>query len=234
MSQEEVIGEETVVPKAPTGNTDTAFRKAQASSRTRSVAFVGLTIALIAVSAWVVVPLGPIPFTLQMFAITFAICVLTPKEATAAIFGYELLGAVGVPVFSGMRGGIGVLAGPTGGFLWGYLLGVAAAVFLLHLVRTRTSWGDGRGAVAASPAEAAALTPAQRVGRFLRMYGVEVMAGVVFTAIAYACGCVQYAAVAGVSLEAAFIVACAPFVVVDLCKIVAAVTCARAVEAAVR
>lgn len=203
-------------------------------SRTRSVAFVGLTIAIMAVSAWVTIPLGPVPFTLQMFAVTFAIVLLTPAQALAAISGYLLLGAVGLPVFSGMRGGIGVLAGPTGGFLWGYLLGVAAAVFLLHLVRTRTSWGDGRGAVAASPAEAAALTPAQRVGRFLRMYGVEVVAGVVFTAIAYACGCVQYAAVAGVSLEAAFMVACAPFVVVDLCKIVAAVTCARAVEAAVR
>lgn len=95
--------------------------------RTRSVVFVGLTIAIMAVSAWVVVPLGPIPFTLQMFAITFAIVVLSPKEAIAAITGYLLLGAVGVPVFSGMRGGIGVLAGPTGGFLWGYLFGVAAA-----------------------------------------------------------------------------------------------------------
>ena len=133
-----------------------------------------------------------------------------------------------------MRGGIGVLAGPTGGFLWGYLFGVAAAVLLLHLVRTRTSWGDGRKAGAADPAAVAALTPAQRVGRFMRMYGVEVVAGIVFTAIAYACGCVQYMAVAGVSLEAAFMVACAPFVVVDFCKIVAAVTCARAVEAAVR
>lgn len=215
--------------------TDVNTKAAAATpSRTRSVAFVGLTIAIMAVSAWVTIPLGPVPFTLQMFAVTFAIVLLTPAQALAAISGYLLLGAVGLPVFSGMRGGIGVLAGPTGGFLWGYLLGVAAAVFLLHLVRTRTSWGDGRRAVAASPAEAAALTPAQRVGRFLRMYGVEVMAGVVFTAIAYACGCVQYAAVAGVGLEAAFMVACAPFVVVDLCKIVAAVTCARAVEAAVR
>ena len=90
-------------------STETRSMPAQ---RTRSVAFVGLTIAIIAVSAWVVVPIGPIPFTLQMFAITFAIVVLSPKEAIAAITGYLLLGAVGVPVFSGMRGGIGVLAGP--------------------------------------------------------------------------------------------------------------------------
>ncbi len=56
------------------------------------------------------------------------VLVLQPKEAVAAITAYLVLGAVGVPVFSGMRGGIGVLAGATGGFLWGYLLGVGLAV----------------------------------------------------------------------------------------------------------
>lgn len=90
-------------------STETRSMPAQ---RTRSVAFVGLTIAIIAVSAWVVVPIGPIPFTLQMFAITFAIVVLSPKEAIAAITGYLLLGAVGVPVFSGMRGGISTYDSP--------------------------------------------------------------------------------------------------------------------------
>ena len=89
---------------------ETVRTKTSASARTRSVAFVGLAIAIIAVSAWVTVPLGPIPFTLQMFAVTFAVVVLSPKEAIASIAGYLLLGAVGVPVFSGMRGGIGVLA----------------------------------------------------------------------------------------------------------------------------
>lgn len=207
---------------------------AAAPSRTRSIAFVGLTVAIMAVSAWITVPLGPVPFTLQMFAVTFAIVLLTPTQALAAISGYLLLGAVGLPVFSGMRGGIGVLAGPTGGFLWGYLFGVAAAVLLLHLVRTRTSWDSAREERALDPAAAAALTPAKRIGRFLRMSGVEVLAGILFTATAYACGCVQYMAVAGVSLEAAFAVACAPFIVVDLCKIVAAVACAQAVKAAVR
>ena len=125
---------------------ETVRTKTSASARTRSVAFVGLTIAIMAVSAWVTVPLGPIPFTLQMFAVTFAVVVLQPKEAIAAITGYLLLGAVGVPVFSGMRGGIGVLAGPTGGFLWGYLLGVAAAVLFLYVARTRLGEAGGKNA----------------------------------------------------------------------------------------
>ena len=104
----------------------------ETSSRTRTIAFTALSIAIIAVSAWITVPIGPIPFTLQMFAVTLAIIVLAPRQAIAAIAGYLVLGAIGVPVFSGMRGGIGVLMGPTGGFLWGYLIGVSVAVGLLE------------------------------------------------------------------------------------------------------
>lgn len=213
---------------------ETVRTKTSASVRTRSVAFVGLAIAIIAVSAWVTVPLGPIPFTLQMFAVTFAIVVLPPKEAIAAIAGYLLLGAVGVPVFSGMRGGIGVLAGPTGGFLWGYLFGVAAAALFLYVVRTKLGVAGGKGAPKLTRAEVAALSPGRRAVLFVRNFGVDIVAGIIFTAIAYVCGCVQYMAVGQVDLATAFLTACAPFIVVDLCKIVAAVVCADAVRAVVK
>lgn len=213
---------------------ETARTKTSASARTRSVAFAGLTVAIMAVSAWVTVPLGPIPFTLQMFAITFAVVVLTPKEAMAAIASYLLLGAVGVPVFSGMRGGIGVLAGPTGGFLWGYLLGVAAAVLFLHVVRSRMENGGGKKEPKLSRTERASLTPGRRALLFVRNFGIDLAAGVIFTVIAYACGCAQYMVVGHVDLLTAFLTAVAPFMVVDACKIVAAVICADAVRAAVR
>ena len=90
--------------------------------RTRSIAFVGLPIALMGVSAWVAIPFGPVLLTLQMFALMFALLALTPRECLAAIAGYLALGAVGLPMFSGMRGGIGMLLGPTGGYLWGLSL----------------------------------------------------------------------------------------------------------------
>ena len=213
---------------------ETVRTKTSASARTRSVAFVGLAIAIIAVSAWVTVPLGPVPFTLQMFAVTFAVVVLSPKEAIASIAGYLLLGAVGVPVFSGMRGGIGVLAGPTGGFLWGYLLGVAAAALFLYVVRTRLGVAGGKSAPKLTSAERAALSPGRRAVLFVRNFGVDLAAGIIFTAIAYACGCAQYMVVGQVDLATAFLTACAPFIVVDLCKIVAAVVCADAVRAVVK
>ena len=63
-------------------------KKAAAGSRTRSIAFVALTVAITAVSAWVTVPLGPVPFTLQIFAVAFMVLVLQPKEAVAAITVY--------------------------------------------------------------------------------------------------------------------------------------------------
>ncbi len=202
--------------------------------RTRSIVFVGLTIAIMAVSAWVSIPIGPIPFTLQMFAVTFAIVVLSPGEAIAAVVGYLLLGAVGVPVFSSMRGGIGVLAGPTGGFLWGYLFGVIAAVLLLHFVRTRTDWEVSRKKLENDSEISQTLTPVRRFARFVRIAGVEIIAGVLFTAISYLCGWAQYMAVMGVDPVVAFLSCIAPFVIVDLIKIFAAVACARAVKAVVR
>ena len=102
------------------GTRGAGAKGAGTASRTRSVAFVGLTIALMSVSAWVSVPLGPVPFTLQTFVMVFALLALAPKECLAAIAGYLILGGVGLPLFSSMRGGLGVLAGPTGGFLWGF------------------------------------------------------------------------------------------------------------------
>lgn len=174
---------------------------AATDSRTRSIAFTALSIAIMAVSAWITVPIGPVPFTLQMFAITFAILVLAPKQAVCAIAGYLVLGAIGVPVFSGMRGGIGVLMGPTGGFLWGYLIGVAVASFLLSLFRRRG----------------------------IDNFAVCVVAGLVFTAIAYACGWLQYLFVAHVGPLESLLVTVAPFIIVDIVKIVAATAVARAV-----
>ena len=186
---------------------------AASASRTRSIAFVGLAVAIMAVSAWVTVPLGPVPFTLQMFAITFAIVMLSPKECIAAIVLYLALGAIGLPVFSGMSGGIAKLMGPTGGFLWGYLLGVGLAVavrFGLKAVLARD--GQAKGA---------------------RAFVIDFLTGLVFLAVAYVCGWAQLMAVASMTPAAAFAAGVAPFILVDLAKLVAAVICARAVNAAV-
>ena len=78
--------------------------------------------ALMAMCAWISVPVFDIAFTMQTLAVFLALGLLGGKWGTAAIFIYLLLGAAGMPVFSGFRGGIGMLAGVTGGYLWGFLL----------------------------------------------------------------------------------------------------------------
>lgn len=62
-----------------------------------------------------------VPATLQTFAMAFAGFVLGYKKGTLTIFIYILLGAIGLPVFNGFLGGIGVLLGVTGGFIFGFL-----------------------------------------------------------------------------------------------------------------
>lgn len=186
-------------------------KKTATASRTRSIAFVGLSIALMAVSGWISIPFGPVPFTLQTFVMVFAFLVLSPRECIAALTGYLALGAIGLPLFASMRGGIGVLAGPTGGFLWGFLLGAAAALVFLHATG---------GVIKRSAAT-------QK-----RTIAADVIAGFLFLAITYLCGWAQLMAVAGLSPAAAFAAGVAPFVILDSIKLVAAVITARAVRKA--
>ena len=77
--------------------------------------------ALTAVCAWISMPVFDIAFTLQTFAIFLSLGLLGGKRGCAVIGIYLLLGAVGLPVFSAFQGGFGILAGATGGYLWGFL-----------------------------------------------------------------------------------------------------------------
>ena len=97
------------------------------------IARCGLCCALLAVSAWVSIPLGPVPFTLQTLVLAMLPGVLAPREAVLTVATYLVLGVVGLPVFSNMMGGLGVILGPTGGFLWGFLLGSALGALALEL-----------------------------------------------------------------------------------------------------
>lgn len=98
----------------------------------RQIARCGVCIALLAVSAWVTVPLGPVPFTLQTFVLALLPQVMRTRDAFFTVVVYLLLGATGVPVFSGFQGGLGVLLGPTGGYLMGFAAGMPVAGAVAH------------------------------------------------------------------------------------------------------
>ena len=75
--------------------------------KTRSLVLVGLFAAIICIFAPFTVPVGPIPISLATFAIYLAAAVIGSKKGTAAVAVYILIGAVGIPVFSGFGAGIG-------------------------------------------------------------------------------------------------------------------------------
>ena len=93
------------------------------------IVVMAISAALITVCSWISVPLGPVPVTLQTMAILAVLMTVGGRRGTIAIAVYLLLGAVGVPVFAGFKGGPASFLGPTGGFLAGFI--VAALVFWL-------------------------------------------------------------------------------------------------------
>lgn len=88
----------------------------------KSMVFTAIFAALICVAAPVSIPLpGLVPISLATFTMYLAGAMLGGKRAALAVLVYVLLGAVGVPVFSGYSGGFGVLFGVTGGYIIGYI-----------------------------------------------------------------------------------------------------------------
>ena len=90
-------------------------------------------VALTAICAWLSIPFGQIAFTMQTFAVFLAVSILGTRRAFFCVLAYILLGALGAPVFSGFRGGTGVLLGATGGYITGFLFAVCTAGPLLAL-----------------------------------------------------------------------------------------------------
>ena len=89
--------------------------------KTIDLTLCGLFAAILAVCSWIQIP-GPVPFTLQTFAVFAALGLLGGRRGTIAIGVFLLLGLFGVPVFAGFKGGPSALFGVTGGYLLGFLL----------------------------------------------------------------------------------------------------------------
>lgn len=101
---------------------------------TKFIVLVGMFAAVTGVLSQISIPLpSGVPVTLQTFAVALAAYVLGAKLGTASIGVYILLGAVGVPVFSGFSAGFSTLVGMTGGFIWGFLLMAACCGYAASL-----------------------------------------------------------------------------------------------------
>lgn len=169
----------------------------------REVAAAGLLAALTAVLAYVRIPVpwSPVPVSGQSLAVMLAGALLGPRLGALSQAVYVLLGAIGLPVYAGGMGGLPVLLGPTGGYLFGFILG---AYVTGRLART----GDRP-------------RPARLVAAF-------VLGGVLAV---YVPGVVQLALVTGTSLRQAVVMGALPFLPGDGLKVAVAVVLLRALLA---
>ena len=89
-------------------------------SKTYDIVYIAVFAVIMAICSWISIP-TTVPFTLQTFGVFIAVGVLGGKRGSLAVLVFIILGAIGVPVFSGMSGGVGILLGSTGGYIIGFL-----------------------------------------------------------------------------------------------------------------
>lgn len=175
-------------------------------SRTSSAIRAAMIAALVGAGALIALPVGPVPITLQTLVVAVAVLVLTPAEALLALGLYVAVGAVGAPVFSGGNGGLAVLLGPTGGFLAGFVAGAPVAALVRRTLASR----------------------ARPSGRL----AADVAALLVLLLATYLLGWMWFSVVTGHDAAVAFMMAVAPFVLVDVAKCAVALPVARALRSA--
>ena len=162
---------------------------------TVSMVMMALFAAVTCVLAPLAVPIGPVPISLTNLVIYISLYVLGWKQGTITYIVYLLIGLIGLPVFSGFEGGIGKLAGPTGGYLAGFILmSVICGVFI-------EKWHE------TSP-----------VHITLNMVGM-----ILGTIVAYAFGTAWFCISTGTGIMAALSLCVFPFIIGDLIKMVIAV-----------
>ena len=157
---------------------------------TRAMVRCALFAALICVLSPFSIQIGPVPITMSLFAVMLCGVALDWRGAGLAVLVYLLIGLVGLPVFSGGKGGAAVLAGATGGYIWSYIL--CAVIASLVAGKTR----------------------AQGAKQML-ITAIGCACGVI---VCYICGTLQFSAVAGRTFVEALSVCVIPFIIPDLIK----------------
>ena len=96
---------------------------------TLDLVYIAIGVTLITVCSWISIPMT-VPFTLQTFAVFAVLLIMGGERGVASILVYVLMGAIGIPVFSGFSGGIAKVMGTTGGYIVGFIfIGLIYAVF---------------------------------------------------------------------------------------------------------
>ncbi len=175
-------------------------------------------IGILAASAWLSVPFYPVPLTMQTLAVLLIGGAMGPVLGVSAVASYLVLGALGAPVFHNGLGGMLVVAGPTGGYLLGFLPAVFLMGWAARLSGTTRPGGTGR------PAGRARLSGrGSGRGSALRRLSILAVGALAASAAIYALGVPWLSFVGGLGLERALAVGLVPFILGDLLKAAVAV-----------
>ena len=197
-------------------NMNTNQVRARSRARIYNLVLSGLFAAIIAVLTLITIPMpSGVPITLQTFAVALAGYSLGFARGTISTVVYVALGAVGLPVFSGMQGGVGVIAGPTGGFIFGFILLTACcggAVRLADMI-----YRNNRKAATQSILTAI----------------IALALGIIGLAVCHIFGSLQYAFVSNRNFGEAFMLVSLPYIVKDIVSVVGAYFVGRQIRARV-
>lgn len=108
------------------------------NKKTKNIVFIAMFSVIIAICSWISIPFQ-VPFTMQTFAIFCTLSILGGCNGSISVLVYILLGAIGIPVFAGFSGGIGILFGTTGGYIIGFL-GTALIYWLITKLLGNKLW----------------------------------------------------------------------------------------------
>lgn len=158
----------------------------------RMMVFASLFAALTAAGAYIQIPIpfSPVPFTLQVLFVLLAGSMLKSKWGSLSMIVYALLGIAGLPVFSGGSSGIGVILGPTGGYIIGFIL----AAYVIGKLSEKTENNSRRRFV---------------INAFNMSIGILVI---------YTCGVFQLMMVAEMGFTTAFALGVLPFLPGEILK----------------
>ena len=163
-------------------------------TRTQKLTICAVFAAILCLLSPIALPVGgPVPFALQIFGVMLCAVTLDWGTAQPAVLVYLLLGLF-LPIFSGGNTGLTAIPGPTGGYIWSYLL-MVPVIRLFRALRVRARWAE---------------------------YALALAGCVLAAGVCYLCGTAQFALVTGNSFTSALSVCVVPFIWFDLIKAAAA------------
>lgn len=162
--------------------------------KTKNMVLCAVFAAILSVLAVITIPIGPVPITLAFLGVMLTGIVLGPKLGSISVFVYLLLGCIGLPVFSGFKGGFQVLLGPTGGYAWSYII----MAFIIGFMTKKL--------------------PHKKWLSLLKIF-FSCIVGII---VGYAAGTIQFIAITNTGLAASLALCVLPFIPFDIAKAAAA------------